>query len=73
MAAGENSGDADSSGELVEHMTGSEGHSPQGAEARTPQTHPEVGSACYRPLRMAGTVFDDHYLEKTFNMITNNL
>lgn len=53
----------DSSGELVEHMTGSGGHSLQAAEARTPQTHPEAGSECCKPLRMAGTVFDDHYLE----------
>lgn len=71
-AAGENFDDADSSGELVERMRGSEGHSPQGAEARTPQTHPEAGSACCTPLRTAGTVFGDHYLEKAFNMTTNN-
>lgn len=72
-AAGENSDDVDSSGELVEHMTDSGGHSPQGVEARTPQMHPEAGSACCKPLRTAGTVFGDHYLEKAFNMTTNNL
>lgn len=63
MVAGQSSDDGDSSDELVEHMISSEGHSPQGAEARMPQTHPEAGNAYCKPLRTVGTVFDDHYLE----------
>lgn len=53
----------DSSGELVERMTDSGGHSLQGEEDHMLQRHPEVGSVCCTPLRKAGRVFDDHYLE----------
>lgn len=60
----ENSGGADSSDVLVVHMKGSEGHSLQGAEARTQRTHPGVGSACYMPLHTADKEFDGHYLQQ---------
>ena len=58
----QNSDDEDNSDELGERTTGSEGHSPRGAEARTPRRHPEAGSAYYMPQRTVDTVFDDHYL-----------
>lgn len=72
-AAVENSGGEDNSGVLEGHTTGSEGHTLPVAEARTPRTHQEAGSECYKLPHKAGKVSDAHYLQTQVSSQFNQL